>query len=75
MDDSAEANIFVASGIRRDGAFRKLYFLPVKLTNAHMPAGRTTAAITDWLALALLQRGFTRRAYPHRHLRDNLLEL
>ena len=35
---------------------------------------RTTAEIADGLAPALQQRGLTRRAYAHKHLRDNLLE-
>ena len=35
---------------------------------------RTTAEIADGLAPALQQRGLTRRAYAHTHLRDNLLE-
>jgi alkanesulfonate monooxygenase SsuD/methylene tetrahydromethanopterin reductase-like flavin-dependent oxidoreductase (luciferase family) len=35
---------------------------------------RTTAEIADGLAPALQQRGLTRKAYPHKHLRDNLLE-
>ena len=35
---------------------------------------RTTAEIADGLAPALQQRGLTRKAYAHRHLRDNLLE-
>jgi FMN-dependent oxidoreductase (nitrilotriacetate monooxygenase family) len=35
---------------------------------------RTTAEIADGLAPALQQRGLTRKAYTHKHLRDNLLE-
>ena len=35
---------------------------------------RTMAEITDGLIPALQQRGLTRRAYAHQHLRDNLLE-
>jgi alkanesulfonate monooxygenase SsuD/methylene tetrahydromethanopterin reductase-like flavin-dependent oxidoreductase (luciferase family) len=35
---------------------------------------RTTAEIADGLAPALWRRGLTRRAYAHKHLRDNLLE-
>jgi len=35
---------------------------------------RTTAEITDGLAHALQKRGLTRKAYAHKHLRDNLLE-
>jgi FMN-dependent oxidoreductase (nitrilotriacetate monooxygenase family) len=35
---------------------------------------RTTAEIVDGLAPALQQRGLTRKAYAHTHLRDNLLE-
>jgi FMN-dependent oxidoreductase (nitrilotriacetate monooxygenase family) len=35
---------------------------------------RTMAEITDGLIPALQQRGLTRRAYAHKHLRDNLLE-
>jgi FMN-dependent oxidoreductase (nitrilotriacetate monooxygenase family) len=34
----------------------------------------TTAEIMDGLVPALQRRGLTRRAYAHRHLRDNLLE-
>ena len=35
---------------------------------------RSTAEIADGLASQLQQRGLTRRAYAHAHLRDNLLE-
>ena len=35
---------------------------------------RTMAEITDGLVPALQQRGLTRSAYAHQHLRDNLLE-
>jgi FMN-dependent oxidoreductase (nitrilotriacetate monooxygenase family) len=35
---------------------------------------RTMAEIADGLIPALQRRGLTRRAYAHRHLRDNLLE-
>jgi alkanesulfonate monooxygenase SsuD/methylene tetrahydromethanopterin reductase-like flavin-dependent oxidoreductase (luciferase family) len=35
---------------------------------------RLTAEIADGLAPALQQRGLTRKAYAHTHLRDNLLE-
>ena len=35
---------------------------------------RTMAEITDGLIPALQQRGLTRRAYAHHHLRDNLLD-
>jgi FMN-dependent oxidoreductase (nitrilotriacetate monooxygenase family) len=35
---------------------------------------RTIAEITDGLIPALQQRGLTRRAYPHKMFRDNLLE-
>ena len=34
----------------------------------------TMAEITDGLIPAMQQRGLTRRAYAHQHLRDNLLE-
>jgi len=35
---------------------------------------RTTAEIADGLVPVLQQRGLTRKAYAHKHLRDNLLE-
>jgi FMN-dependent oxidoreductase (nitrilotriacetate monooxygenase family) len=44
------------------------------LVNLPDVSRRSVATITDGLVPALQQRGLTRRAYAHEHLRDNLLE-